>query len=182
VSGVFEPPPSRWPEQAEPVNPPPWTGRPQGPPLGVAVSDLLLARSEHAEVFVDYIDAYPEGFELAIRAASSIAYHDLARAGDAHGPDPFGRHWPMDGERSDVLPPELLRVGVRFADGRTATSIAGHDRPVAGPVLWPLAGGGGGGGGNSRFHQGYWISPLPPAGPVEVVCEWPAVKIPVARR
>jgi hypothetical protein len=180
VSGFFEPPPSPWPEQAEQVNPPPWTGRPQGPPLGAAVSGLLLARSEQAAVYVDYVDAYPEGFELEIRASTSVAYDELGREGD--GPDVFGRHWPIVGKRGDVLRPELLRIGVQFADGRTATNIGGHDRPVGGPSIWPLRGGGRGGGGESRFRQGYWISPLPPPGPVGVVCEWPAVEIPVVRQ
>ena len=81
-----------------------------------------------------------------------------------------------------MLPPQLLRICVQFADGRTATNIGGHDRPVGGPGMWPLRGGGGGGGGESRFHQGYWISPLPPPGPVNLVCEWPAVEIPVMRQ
>jgi hypothetical protein len=94
---------------------------------------------------------------------------------------PFGRHWPIVGERRDVLPPQLLRVGVKFADGRTATSIGGHDRPVGGPVMDALRGGGRGGSGDSHFHQGYWISPLPSPGPVAIVCEWPAVQIAVAR-
>jgi hypothetical protein len=182
VSRFFEPPPDPWPEQAAPVNSPPWTGRPQGQPLGAVVSELLLARSERAELYIDYIDAYPEGFELEIRASTSVAYHELARAGDGSGLDPFGRHWPIVGERRDVLLPQLLRVGVQFADGRIATSIGGHDRPVGGPIMDALRGGGHGGGGESRFHQGYWISPLPPPGPVAVVCEWPILGIPVVRQ
>jgi hypothetical protein len=148
----------------------------------VAVSELLLARSERGAVYVDYVDAYPEGFELAIRASTSVAYHELGREGDDSGPDVFGRHWPTAGVRRDVLPPQLLRIGVQFADGRTATNIGGHDRPVAGPTMWPLSGAGGGGGGESRFRQGYWISPLPPPGRVDLVCEWPALDIPVARQ
>ena len=184
MTGFFKPPPDPWPEQAEAVNPPPWTGRRHGPPTAAAaaVSDLLLARSELGSVYVDYVDAYPEGFELEIRASTSIAYHDLGRAGDGNGPDPFGRHWPIAGEPRGVLPDELLRIGVQFADGRIATSVGGHDRPIGGPGLWPLQGGGRGGGGDSRFHQGHWISPLPPTGPVSLVCEWPVVGIPVARQ
>ena len=76
-----------------------------------------------------------------------------------------------------MIPPQLLRVGVQFADGRSATNITGHDRPADGPVMWPLRGGGGGG----RFHQGYWVSPLPRSGPVALVCEWPAAGIPLVR-
>lgn len=179
MSGFFQPPPSEWPEQSEWVDAPPWTGRPQGSPLGAAVNDLLLGRSEQAAVYVAYIDAYPEGFELEVTASTSVAYDDLGREGDDSGPDVFGRHWPIVGERDDALPPQLLRIGLQFADGRTATNIGGHDRPVRGPVLTPLRGGGHGHGGESRFHQGYWISPLPPTGPVGLVCEWPAVGIPL---
>jgi hypothetical protein len=182
VTGFFQPPPSPWPEQAEWRNAPPWTGRPQGPPLGAAVGDLLLAHSEFAAVHVAYIDAYPDGFELEIATSTRVAFHDLCREGNGSGTDIFGRHWPMVGESRDAIPPQLLRVGVQFADGRTATNIAGHDRPLDGPVMWPLRGSGRGSGGESHFHQGYWVSPLPPLGPVAVVCEWPALTIPVMRQ
>jgi hypothetical protein len=182
VSRFFEPPPNPFPEAAALANPPPWTGRPQGPPLGAVLGDLLLAGSDRATVYLDYLDAYPEGFELEILASTSVAYHELACEGDGSGPDPFGRHWPMVGERRDVLPPQLLRIGVQFADGRAATSIVGHDRPVSGPIMHALRGGGHGGRGERRFRQGYWISPLPPPGLVSLVCEWPALQIPVVCR
>jgi hypothetical protein len=142
------------------------------------LTELVLSRSNRATLSLAYLDAYPEGFELEITATTTVAWDDLAREGDVSGPDVFGQHWPMVGDRSDVLPPQLLRVGVRFADGRTATNIRGHDRPVSGPIMWPLRGGARGGAGESYFHQGYWISPLPPSGPVTVACEWPAVGIP----
>ncbi len=71
---------------------------------------------------------------------------------------------------------------MQFSDGRTATYIGGHDRPVGGPVIWPLSGGGGGSGGSISFHQSYWISPLPLSGVLTVVCEWPALGIPLSRR
>lgn len=161
--------------------PPPWTGRPHGEPLCAAVGERVLARSQQATVYLAYLDAYPDGFELQIRSSTSVAYHELRREGDHSGPDVFGRHWPLAGERADAIPPQLLRIEVQFADGRTATNISGHDRPVEGPLMWPLTGGGGGGGGESHFRQGYWISPLPPPGPVAVVCEWPALGIPIVR-
>ena len=142
---------------------------------------MVLSRSEGATLSIGYLDAYPDGFELEIEASTTVAWDDLSLEGDDSGPDVFGRHWPTVGERSDVLPAELLRVGVQFADGRTVTSIGGHDRPVEGPVMWPLRGGARGGGPESYFHQGYWISPLPASGPVSVVCEWPAVGIPLVR-
>jgi hypothetical protein len=181
VSDFFQPRPSVPIEQAEGGDAPPWTGRPQGSPPGEVLNDLVLSRSERATLSIAYLDAYPEGFELKINASTTVAYDDFRREGDEPGPDVFGRHGPMVGEQRDSLPSQLLRVGVQFADGRTATNIGGHDRPVEGPVMWPLRGGGRGSGGESSFHQGYWISPLPPSGPVTVVCEWPALGIPLVR-
>jgi hypothetical protein len=182
MSGFFRPPPSRPTDQADGGDAPPWTGRPEGAPLGEVLSELVLARSERGTLSIAYLDAYPEGFELEITATTTVAYDDLGREGDDAGPDVFGRRWPTVRERSDGLPSQLLRVGVQFADGRTATNIVGYDRPVQGPIVRPLTGGGRGGGPESHFHQGYWISPLPPSGPVIVVCEWPAVGISLVRQ
>jgi hypothetical protein len=134
------------------------------------VTELLLVRSQTAAIYIDYLDAYPTGFEFEVKAITVPAEHES-------GLDVFGRHWPMVGDKRDELPPHLLRIGVQFADGRNATNIIGHDRPAAGPVMWPLSGGAGGG----RFHQGYWVSPLPPSGPLALVCEWPAAGISLAR-
>jgi hypothetical protein len=134
----------------------------------------VLSRSEHVTLSIAYLDSYPEGFELRIEARTDIAFDDLSRPGDS-GPDVFGRHWPMVGERRDALPAQLLRVGVQFADGRRATSI--NDRPAGGPIMWPLTGGGRGTATGSQFEQGYWISPMPPPGPVIVACEWPATGV-----
>ena len=115
MSRFFEPPPEPWAEQAAPASPPPWTRRPQGSPLGAVVSDLLLARSEGPAIYIDYLDAYPEGFELETRGGHERRISTtLAREGDRSGPDPSGRHWPMVGERRDVLPPQLLRIGVQL--------------------------------------------------------------------
>jgi hypothetical protein len=181
MSDFFRPPSSVPTEEAEGGDAPPWAGRPQGSPPGEVLSDVVLSRSARAELSIAYLDAYPEGFELEITARTTVPYHDLRRDGEDRGADVFGRHWPMAGEQRNSLPPQLLRVGVQFADGRAATNIGGHDRPVNGPIMWPLSGGGCGGEAESSFHQGYWISPLPPSGPVVVACEWPALGIPLVR-
>jgi hypothetical protein len=39
----------------------------------------------------------------------------------------------------------------------------------------------GGGGGGRRYDMTYWVWPLPPAGPVTFVCEWPAQAITESR-
>lgn len=187
MSEFFLPPPSpSVPEQAEGRNPPPWTGRPRGAPPGAVVNELRLARSQVAEVSIAYLDAYPEGFEFEVEASTVAVERVCRNGGDS---DIFGRHWPTVGDSRDAIPPQLLRIGVQFADGRKATNITGRDRPVAGPIMSPLSGGGRGasqgpGGspvGRWSFHQGYWLSPLASSGPVALVCEWPAVGIPLVR-
>jgi len=71
------------------------------------------------------------------------------------------------------LPPDLLRFGVEFSDGRRATTIErfrnSSDEP---PEIAFMQRGGGGGGGSWEFS--FWIWPLPPAGPLTFAVEWPA--------
>lgn len=83
----------------------------------------------------------------------------------------------------ESLPRRLLRLGVRYADGRKATTIESRvlrrrqpsDEPPAGPLLslWPASSGMRGHEemGFSRF--GLWLWPLPPAEAFELAVEWP---------
>jgi len=98
-----------------------------GPAAGGRGQRTAPGAPEAAAVYVDYVDAYPEGFELEIRASTSVAYHELGREGDRGRTGPFRAPLADCRERRDVLPPQLLRIGVQFADGRTATNIGGHD-------------------------------------------------------
>jgi hypothetical protein len=52
-----------------------------------------------------------------------------------------------------------------------------HDSKPAGPVLYPFASGGG----PHSFSSRWWTWSLPPAGPLEFVCEWPAFGIAESR-
>ncbi len=110
---------------------------------------------------------YPTGFEvtLAVRLREVIDELDF-----------FGRRqmrratWP-DGE----IPPDVLRFGLHFADGSKATNVGGRDPWDAdgkpeGPILFERGGGGGG----TRYDQRFWAWPLPPAGELQFVCEWPS--------
>ncbi len=79
---------------------------------------------------------------------------------------------------------ERLLLGVEYADGRTATNfqspgfrgMPADDDPYQ-PLLSPMGGGGGG----RSFDQPFWLTPLPPAGPLVVVCAWSAFDIPESR-
>jgi hypothetical protein len=92
----------------------------------------------------------------------------------------MGVHNVHHGFRGPRLPDRLLRLGVRYPDGRKATTLERRrrqrdDSPPDGPVLswWP-GGSGTRGGGNLGFsHFGLWLWPLPSPGNFEFAVEWP---------
>lgn len=167
-------------EDVPPAEPPPnlrqpeWMGPPEnvlGTPLPLS---LVLARTDDAVVAVPRASAFPTGalLDVAVRLRSPSL--ELRRA-LVHG-GPFHRAWPSD--ESGGAPPELLRLGVQFSDGRKATTLGwpgwGED-PPAGPVLVPR----GGSGGESAWDMGLWLWPLPPVGPLVLACEWPLLGMPL---
>jgi hypothetical protein len=171
VSDAFfeRPPPVEDP--GPPAPSPPWMGPPHGMLPGVAAVELVLASNERAAVYIGRCSVYPTGFELEVRV--------LVRPG-ADDPDPSLNgvyHRPGRGSTYE----EMLRFGVAFSDGRKATNVSGAGRgpgePTA-PVLWGMGGGGGGG----VWRQDFWVWPLPPAGPLGFVCEWPAAGIQLNRK
>jgi hypothetical protein len=169
LSNFFEPPPS--PNVQEPLRyrMPPWFAAPSGTLPGVVAVERVLARTARVAVCVTRLAVYPAGFELELVTMSA----DL-------DPMMFHRLGGMHRAAGDDIPPEMLRLGVQFADGSKATNTAGfrHDRNApAGPVMHP----GGGGGGGGAWRQTHWVWPLPPPGPVVLVCEWPAMNIPLTR-
>jgi len=96
-----------------------------------------------------------------LRGAAHIRSHEL------HGGAP--------------LPRKLLRLGVRYADGRKATTIdqqprrtQSRDDPPAGPLLSYRPGNSGMHGRELGFSGfGLWLWPLPPAEVFEFAVEWP---------
>jgi hypothetical protein len=139
--------------------------------------ELVLARTEQVAVCVSRVSAYPEGFELELLTMANGERHDL-------DPHLFGsRRFRGEPARVGVIPREMLRFGIEFADATKATNTSGRfpgspeERP-SGPVMTP----GGGGGGGAVWRQTLWVWPLPPAGPMTFVCEWPAAAIALTRR
>jgi hypothetical protein len=177
VNDFFEPPPvPPASEEPEPPPTPPWFGAPRGMLPGVVALELVLARTERAAVCVSRIDAYPTGFEFVLRAVAAPGQRD-----DMLDPMLFGpaRHRAR-GRGGTGLPDDMLRIGVEFADGAKATNTGGYhtgENAPRGPVMHD----GGGGGGGREWHQDEWVWPLPPAGPLAFVCEWPAAEIPLSR-
>lgn len=152
-----------------------------GPPeeaIGAPVAaTLLVAKTDRAAVGVTDLLAFPTGFSVRVGAFAR-------RSGGAElRPEEVGG-WGMRRSRKideEALPDELLRFGVRFADGGKATSLGADARRAPrrppGPVMMPRAGGGS----DQRWEQDFWVWPLSPPGPLAFVCEWPAYGIALSR-
>lgn len=163
--------PTGAPEPAKPLRPPVWMG-PSDNELGVALGlRFVLASSSQAWVLVTDAVAYSNGFEVAISARTRQPVAGMP--GMLHGPLVPGR----------PLPPELLRLGIEFADGRRATSLGrmpppgppgSERREPDGPLLVPR----GASSSQRRSDLRFWVWPLPPAGSLKLGCEWPAMDIP----
>ena len=162
-------------ERLQPV----WIGPPEHE-LGIAVSIArVIAQSETGVVAVSHAVAYSTGvtFEFVAEARGLSAREERVLFHEQHA-----------GE-DDELPDGFLRIGIKFADDRRASNLAGRrmwrqsmtpDAVPEGPLLVPRGGGGGqAGGGRISLRPGYWLWPLPPPGAVEIVCEWPIVGIPL---
>lgn len=134
---------------------------------------FVLASSAKAVVAIRHLTAYAMGFEFQLTAR-------LRPGHEIRGPFP-GMYW-RAGLDPATLPDEFLRIGIQFADGSKATNVGGPfsrpggDRPQ-GPILQP----GGGGSGGTRADMNFWVWPLPPAGSLAFVCEWPAYGISLSR-
>ncbi len=169
LSDFFEPPPRSVGPEPQRYRMPPWFGAPRGTLPGVVAFEGVLAQNDKVAICVSRLAAFPTGFEFDL-VTMTAEERDL---------DPLMFHHHQRGG-TDEIPPEMLRLGVQFADGSKATNTSGFHhahQPPTGPVM--NAGGGGGGGGSWRQTQ--WVWPLPPAGSVVLVCEWPAMNIPLTR-
>jgi hypothetical protein len=152
----FQPPtPGLEPWELEPpdIALPPWLGAPAGVVPGVAPVELLLLHSDVAAVAVGGVRAYPTGVRLTLSAWSrDVGDRALRRAFRS-----LGGLWDLDGD--DATGADALGFGVRFADGRTATTLddpagfPGDQQPSPqGPVLRP--GSGEGANSSSRASSG----------------------------
>jgi hypothetical protein len=164
----FEPPPP-------PPEPPPSPPSPEwfGPAENVLPDsfplDLVLARTDEVILYVFGGRAYPNGwkFTFGIRFRTPRhGRHDPMAAWHGHDPDATG----------------AVRIGYQLSDGRKATVFDrrawfGEDAPSPEAVLRP----GGGGGGSHSWEFDFWAWPLPPAGALDLVVEWPAEGIPLTR-
>jgi hypothetical protein len=169
-----DPPDPLTPEELEEPPQPVWSAAPEDLLPGVVPLALILGRSATAVVLLTGISAFPVGvaMTLGVRVRGPLNGRDL---NEEVFDGPY-RH-PMD---ADWLAGRL-KWGWEFSDGRRATNV---DPPAWGEggdhwsdASWrpdrPVLNGQGGGGSRRSVDRDYWLWPLPPAGRLRVVCQWP---------
>jgi hypothetical protein len=172
----FDPPPPPPEPPDEVFERKPWWGAPRNE-IGVSTAlRLVLARTDEVGLAVIDAVAFSVGLSFTL-AVLRRTPSEIERPGD-----PLGRFALARGLQE--LPPDLLRFGVEFSDGRKAATLgmpmlmtAEEVAEPKGPFLMP----GGGSGGDDYWESSFWLWPLPPAGPLAFVVEWPAEGIALTR-
>jgi hypothetical protein len=134
-------------------------------PGTVPLDTVMLGRTDQVAVAVTGLSAFSNGIEIFVTAR----IRPSAGHADEHLPG---------GPRDLAASRRSFRFGMQLSDGSKVAGSAGGGRPdrdhePAGPVLYMFAGGGA----PHSFISRWWSWPLPPAGPLEFVCEWPAFGI-----
>lgn len=133
-------------------------------PVSVPLN-AVLARTDQAAIAVASAQVYSTGvaLDLAVRCRASVVpeHRHLPELVFAHGPE------------------SSLLVGLELADGRRVSNIQEfHGVPGPDEVFFHPAGGGGG---RLSVEQSWWLSPVPPAGPLHVVVRCEPLGIPETR-
>jgi hypothetical protein len=171
VSDFFPDPPEA-PEEPEDDDPQPvWLNPPEDVLPGIVPVELIIGRSAQAVVMLTGMRAFTTGvaMTLLVRTRVRMTRFDL---NEEVFDGPY-RH-----DQDVAWRRDRLKWGFEFADGRRATSVDPWPDPAdAQPPDRPVLSGGGGGGGARAVERDYWLWPLPPAGKLTVVCQWPQLGI-----
>jgi hypothetical protein len=168
----FEPPPPPPPERERRWAPPLWDRPSEGTLPALVPVGEIVHRGDDMVAEIQHLCVYPNGFTI-----------NLLILGNPHRATAATGHLMMLGAGADWAR-RVPRIGVRFADGRTAGrraagfpgafDVAKDEQGIPTEPIVRMAGGGGGSGG---YHLGVWVYPLPPPGPLEVYVSLPAAGV-----
>jgi hypothetical protein len=153
--------------------PPSWSGPPDDVLPGVVPVELILGQSASTVVMLTGIRAFPTGLDMTL----GVRVRSRPKRGDLHS-EVFGG--PYDHDMDAGWQAGRLKWGFELADGVRVTNVDPPldlpDRDDEGATSWepdrPLLTDRGGGGGSRSVDHACWLWPLPPAGPLRVVCQW----------
>lgn len=169
------------------VTPPPLISRWDCPPGDVRPEPVALSvelgRSASTVVLIDGARVYPDGVVLRLTVRVREQPAELRRRVFQQLSVSHGR-----GMLHLALPPGGLRWGVEFADGQRVTSLDDYsphtDRPPeVMPADWVpdrpvMRGLGRVDTFGAAWARDIWLWPLPPPGPLRLVCAWPDRGVP----
>lgn len=175
---TFFPPDPEFPEQEETESPQPrWWQAPEDElPVLLPVSKVLAVTDRVAIALVGVV-VHSDG--VLLKVERRLRRNGLPQSEWNELSGAFMEH--TYGGRADIE--GRLRFGVVLADGEKVLADAfffGGIDPMAEPeghVLGRRQQGGGGGGSTYASADHLWLWPLPPAGPIELVMQWPALGI-----
>lgn len=173
----------RDPEIVEPEEPesaqPQWWAPPEDElPVLFPVSEILAA-TDHVAIALLGVRVHRDGMEFAVER--KLRRQELPMTDWGELCAQFMEHWPTGGA---TAPADRLRFGLVLGDGEKVLAdqslFAGGVDPTIAPTGHTLTRRGGGGGGGGRSYSAsdaLWLWPAPPAGPIELVMQWPALGI-----
>jgi hypothetical protein len=155
----------------------PWWSVPNDELPAIYGVSQMLAITEHVAIALVGVYVYRDGVEF--RVERRLRRHGVSGSQWREQSAAFMEHWPGGRTGKD----DRLRYGLVLSDGQRLVDgmpfIGGSD-PTAQPDGHVLTRSGGGTSGDDRVFSGYdglWLWPAPPAGPVELVVQWPAMRI-----
>ncbi|MEU8378811.1 hypothetical protein [Streptosporangium sp. NPDC048865] len=145
------------------------------------ISDLVLARTPNVAITLPTIQAFGNGCLMNVNIV--MRRHTLS-PGDFQALQLSVYPHMITGVSGGRLPDNLLRFGVRFADGAKATTVGQRfdpariprDPPPAPRLSWLLGGVSMRSGDEDAgvATMGLWLWPSPPRETFELAVEWPA--------
>jgi hypothetical protein len=145
-------------------------------PAGIG-GTVLLGRSDDAAVGLTHIEAFSTGFRFTLAVRVRQMRPELAAG---------GLHMlisPIHPGIAIAIEDRLL-LGIEYPGGHRASTLG--DMRRYGPGAVPdgeqlMLVEQGGGGGHQSIDQTYWVTPLPPAGLVDIILAWTGFGIPECR-
>jgi hypothetical protein len=153
---------------------------------GFVSTEVMLGHSPSAAVAVGWLSAFPTGFGLSLLVRlvdpprmrrEPLENGRGFREGTTGFPSSFPWGSRPERQRGQGLPDDLLRVGVVFSDGRAVTNLDAAGIGTGGDIRLAIRYVGG----LRSWDYQLWVQPLPPTGPLGLLCEWPAKGIPETR-
>jgi len=153
---------------------------------GFIATEVMLGHTASTAVAVGRLSAFATGFGLSLLVRlvdpprmrrEPLGNGRVFREDNTGFPSSLLWGSRPERQRERGLPEDLLRVGAAFSDGRAVTNLDAAGIGTGGDIRLAIRDVGG----LRSWDCQLWSQPLPPTGPLGLLCEWPAKGIPETR-